>query len=379
VPLHLAHKLHKTGDYDNPHQITDANGQVVLALCRKCGRGEAELDLDEGVCPKALEIHNRMVEGRWRVECYELNDGRTYLSILAPDGRGTRSSCLTLQNGNLGPTAELFRGFADHFKGKADVRFNSAMELADWLSKLVVMDESGMAFSNLVWEPAADAALYLRFLEKVSHRELQVNTEQEGFALECAMQNGFESIQGDGNVYAVHSNDLIDFILTQRRLAVQHALREPKHDCAKRLRELAAGFAQQGAVYKTLINAAEQVEILYQGMLNWKATAEAKDMIYTELSNKGPESRCEVPPEGWTCTREAGHDGPCAALPSDRAQFRDLPKGARFRYLGADSETFVVLSTAGRGEVAQAGVRGPLQGIYSFGDDCTQVVEVVQW
>jgi hypothetical protein len=26
------------------------------------------------------------------------------------------------------------------------------------------------------------------------------------------------------------------------------------------------------------------------------------------------ERRCEVPPEGWRCTREPGHDGPCAAV-----------------------------------------------------------------
>lgn len=24
---------------------------------------------------------------------------------------------------------------------------------------------------------------------------------------------------------------------------------------------------------------------------------------------------CTVPPEGWFCTRPAGHDGPCAAVP----------------------------------------------------------------
>jgi hypothetical protein len=26
-------------------------------------------------------------------------------------------------------------------------------------------------------------------------------------------------------------------------------------------------------------------------------------------------ARCNVPPAGWYCTREAGHDGPCAAHP----------------------------------------------------------------
>jgi hypothetical protein len=24
---------------------------------------------------------------------------------------------------------------------------------------------------------------------------------------------------------------------------------------------------------------------------------------------------CNVPPKGWLCTRESGHDGPCAAVP----------------------------------------------------------------
>lgn len=27
-------------------------------------------------------------------------------------------------------------------------------------------------------------------------------------------------------------------------------------------------------------------------------------------------TKCTVPPEGWYCTRTAGHDGPCAALPT---------------------------------------------------------------
>lgn len=27
--------------------------------------------------------------------------------------------------------------------------------------------------------------------------------------------------------------------------------------------------------------------------------------------------RCPVPPPGWFCTRDAGHEGPCAAWPSE--------------------------------------------------------------
>lgn len=34
-----------------------------------------------------------------------------------------------------------------------------------------------------------------------------------------------------------------------------------------------------------------------------------------EISYDAGEPRCTRPPEGWACTREADHDGPCAAVP----------------------------------------------------------------
>lgn len=37
------HDLYKTGDADAPEVIKDRNGEVVLGMCRKCGKGEAEL------------------------------------------------------------------------------------------------------------------------------------------------------------------------------------------------------------------------------------------------------------------------------------------------------------------------------------------------
>lgn len=39
-----AHILYKTGDADAPNSIKDRNGEVVLDLCRLCGRAETELD-----------------------------------------------------------------------------------------------------------------------------------------------------------------------------------------------------------------------------------------------------------------------------------------------------------------------------------------------
>jgi len=47
-PAFLGHDLYKTGDKDCPTSILDSNGEVVLGLCRKCGKGESEL---EAPCP----------------------------------------------------------------------------------------------------------------------------------------------------------------------------------------------------------------------------------------------------------------------------------------------------------------------------------------
>lgn len=38
-----AHDLYKTGDPDAPDVIKDRNGEVVLGLCRMCGKAEVEL------------------------------------------------------------------------------------------------------------------------------------------------------------------------------------------------------------------------------------------------------------------------------------------------------------------------------------------------
>ncbi len=46
----LEHDLYADGDADIPEQITDSNGQVVLNLCKVCGKGESEL-IDTPMCP----------------------------------------------------------------------------------------------------------------------------------------------------------------------------------------------------------------------------------------------------------------------------------------------------------------------------------------
>lgn len=51
--LPLSHDLYKDGDPDIPDQIRDSNGDVTLALCRRCGQVEAEL---EEWCPAIAEM-----------------------------------------------------------------------------------------------------------------------------------------------------------------------------------------------------------------------------------------------------------------------------------------------------------------------------------
>lgn len=33
-------------------------------------------------------------------------------------------------------------------------------------------------------------------------------------------------------------------------------------------------------------------------------------------------SDCDLPPNGWTCTRDKGHPGPCAAWPAETPRLR---------------------------------------------------------
>lgn len=52
----MKHDLYKTGDAGAPRAILDGNGEVVLGLCKRCGRAERELDDHPGCTLKAHQI-----------------------------------------------------------------------------------------------------------------------------------------------------------------------------------------------------------------------------------------------------------------------------------------------------------------------------------
>jgi len=46
----MEHDLYETSDPDRPDVICDRNGEVVLGLCKRCGR--AEIELSEPCMPR---------------------------------------------------------------------------------------------------------------------------------------------------------------------------------------------------------------------------------------------------------------------------------------------------------------------------------------
>ena len=50
-----------------------------------------------------------------------------------------------------------------------------------------------------------------------------VNSDEEGYILEGAGQSGFEMVDDNGNLFVVHTNDLIKYVQAQREAAIQFA------------------------------------------------------------------------------------------------------------------------------------------------------------
>lgn len=65
LPNHASHELYTTGDSDTPECVMDRNGEVVLGMCRHCGKAEIELAepccapefaLGLHICPACLQL-----------------------------------------------------------------------------------------------------------------------------------------------------------------------------------------------------------------------------------------------------------------------------------------------------------------------------------
>jgi hypothetical protein len=70
-----SHDLYTDADKDRPDVICDSNGQVVLGLCKRCGRGEAEL---ETPCDKAKQEQGKPVAWSDAYDMIDLNSDADY-------------------------------------------------------------------------------------------------------------------------------------------------------------------------------------------------------------------------------------------------------------------------------------------------------------
>lgn len=92
----MTHDIIKTGDADANGGICDSNGDVVLALCRRCGRGEIELEQGcvDGLIKQAIVMNwgkDRMVVG----EMFHDAKGRFL------DGKTIHTSAIKKIEGNI--------------------------------------------------------------------------------------------------------------------------------------------------------------------------------------------------------------------------------------------------------------------------------------
>lgn len=141
------HDLYKTGDKDVPAVILDANGDVVLGLCRRCGRGEIELEepcVPRNPAGKAAlpdltdDARNRMNRVRQQADngakvsermqrplasvagAKVVHDGPSEAMLQLPDGRVIRLEQLGVGHGMWGTPedndalCEAFASFTEH-------------------------------------------------------------------------------------------------------------------------------------------------------------------------------------------------------------------------------------------------------------------------
>lgn len=65
------------------------------------------------------------------------------------------------------------------------------------------------------------------------------------------------------------------------------------------------------------------------------------EIVNGQASFNGPVDRgCEYPPPGWFCTREPGHEGPCAAWPASEmaGRVREFTRSDVVELVAADHE-----------------------------------------
>lgn len=65
---------------------------------------------------------------------------------------------------------------------------------------------------------------FLNRLDKLSLPDMVIASDAEGYIIDGAYQNGFDHIDDDGDLFVVHGNDLIKYVMAHREGAAAKAL-----------------------------------------------------------------------------------------------------------------------------------------------------------
>lgn len=85
----MSHVLYKkSSERGCPDTILDANGDVVLALCRVCGQAEADL---APTCPGEIFVARIAALARAGLYCFEFTNTREYVKDILETCTGERT------------------------------------------------------------------------------------------------------------------------------------------------------------------------------------------------------------------------------------------------------------------------------------------------
>lgn len=109
--MEATHELWQTTDADRPTAICDRNGEVVLGLCMRCGKAEAELTQP---CVTVADLQRELLAicrgGRWADTWRQLNAPVEW--PLTNLGKRHRIAELRKRIAAIDPNAALYYGWA---------------------------------------------------------------------------------------------------------------------------------------------------------------------------------------------------------------------------------------------------------------------------
>lgn len=94
--------------------------------------------------------------------------------------------------------------------------------------------------------------------------------------------------------------------------------------CRNCRRLISTPYSREAALYDGHQHVWIDTDVPDMSALDWEMKCmicdrPERDRYGHYIGDHAPLGKCRRPPAGWYCTRSAGHDGPCAAIPDGTA------------------------------------------------------------